>query len=333
MARLSVEARRGQHVESTHEIAVAIANHGGRRIAFCGNPDRPTFFRSATKPFQALPLVADGAADGFALSDAELALACASHSSEVHQVELVRQWLGRIGCKESDLVCGPHRPLSLDLTMRPPGDPGPSDTRPRGGVFSNCSGKHVGMLTLALHHGWSIEGYEQVDHPVQRRCKEEVSRWTGTPIDQIGEAVDGCGVVCFQTPLDAMAAGFARLGVSDQHSAVRVRRAMMAHPELVAGQHRLCTALMQAYPSGIIAKVGAAGVYGVALPKRGLGIALKVEDGDARAAMVALLAVLEALDLDPRPSDVLPRFATIPVHNTRAEQVGEIRATGALTFA
>jgi L-asparaginase II len=142
--------------------------------------------------------------------------------------------------------------------------------------------------------------------------------------------VDGCGVVTFQVPLERMAAAFARLGTDQDAAAARVRGAMLAHPDLVAGRYRLCTEVMRAYAGEIVAKVGADGVYGAALPRRGLGLAIKVEDGDARANMAALVAVLEQLGFARRPA--LARFARFPLPNTRDEIVGAVEVAGAITF-
>jgi L-asparaginase II len=327
---LRVESRRGRTIESVHRVSVAVVDAAGRRVAVNGNPGFPTFMRSAAKPFQAMPVVADGAADAYAMSTEELALACASHNSERRQVAVTRGLLGRLGCTEADLACGPHRALALELAVLLPGERPPDDIEPPGHLASNCSGKHSGMLALARFHGWPAQGYHLPDHPVQQRCREEVARWTRLSPAAIAEAVDGCGVVTFQVPLDAMAGAFARLGVADEAAAVRVREAMLAHPELVAGRHRLCTAVMRAYPGDVVAKVGAAGVYGVALPRRGLGLAIKVEDGDDRANMAALVAVLAQLGLGPSPE--LERFARFPTYNTRNEIVGATEPVGAISF-
>jgi L-asparaginase II len=327
---LVVEARRGRTVESVHRVAVALVDRDGRRVATSGDPAFPVFMRSAAKPFQAMPIVADGAAERFAMSDEELALACASHNSERRQVALARGLLERIGCAEADLACGPHRALALELGVLLPGERPPADLEPPGHLASNCSGKHAGMLALARAHGWPVAGYHRPDHPVQQRCREEVARWTGLPAAAIAEAVDGCGVVTFQVPLERMAAAFARFGVAGDGAAPRVRAAMLAHPDLVAGRHRLCTEVMRAYPGEIVAKVGADGVYGAALPRRGVGLAIKIEDGDARANMAALVAVLEQLGFERRPS--LERFARFPITNTRNEPVGAVEVAGALSF-
>ncbi|HEY6059747.1 MAG TPA: asparaginase, partial [Gemmatimonadales bacterium] len=208
---MRVEERRGDLTETVHRVHVAVVDADGALVARAGDPALVTFWRSAAKPFQAMPLVADGAAERFDFSDAELALCCASHSSEPGQVEMVRALLAKIGCREDDLRCGPHTPLAEHIAK---------DYQARGvrltPVYSNCSGKHTGMLALARHHEWPTADYHRLAHPVQQRCLEEVSRWTNLPADRIGTAVDGCGVVCFALPLRNMAWAYARLGKGEE---------------------------------------------------------------------------------------------------------------------
>src|SRR3989440_827072 len=176
-----VENVRGKTVESRHAVHVAVVDGAGKLVAQAGNPDLITFWRSAAKPFQALPLVADGAVEHFKLTRQDIALACASHSSEPAQVALVRDFLQRIGCSERDLMCGPHRPLS---------DAVAKDYETRGvrltAVYSNCSGKHTGMLALAKHHGWPTEFYTRIEHPVQQRCLKSVSDDTDVAAKEVG---------------------------------------------------------------------------------------------------------------------------------------------------
>jgi L-asparaginase II len=332
VSSLVIESRRGSARESWHRVSVAVVDSAARRVAWSGDCRFPTYLRSAAKPFQALPIVADGAAARFNITPAELALACASHNSEARQVAIVRALLDRIGCTEGDLACGPHKALALDLAIPHPGEAVPNDLAPRSPLASNCSGKHTGMLALARSEGWPVAGYERIGHPVQDRCRREVARWTGVRESEIVEGVDGCGVVSFQVPLDAFALSFARFATSDQSAARAVREAMIRYPDLVAGRNRLCTELMQRYPGEVVAKVGADGVYGVALPRRGLGLGIKVEDGHARATMAALIAVLDQLDLDPPPSEALARFARFAILNTRGVEVGEMGPAGSLTF-
>ncbi len=332
MSDFRIENIRGGLVESTHRVSVSVCDADGALRAVSGNPDRITIMRSSAKPFQAIPLVEDGVVQRYQISREELALACASHSSERRQVEIVAAWLARIGYVETDLACGPHRPLSRELAVQDFDAPVEQDPLPPSPVTSNCSGKHTGMLALAKHHGWDIAGYNTPDHPVQRRIMKEIVRYMGIEVTEIATATDGCGVVTFAVPLHAMAAAFARMAASAAAAPRAIVGAMVTHPDLVGGVGRLCTAVMQAYPRRVLAKVGAEGVYGGALLDEGLGIALKVEDGNARAATVALVAVLEQLGLEPKPSRELGRFAQLPILNTRREHVGMMQPAGTVSF-
>ena len=309
-----VDQRRGTIVESRHRVHIAVVDADQRLVARAGDPDLVTFWRSAAKPFQAMPLVADGVADRFALTREMLAIACASHSSEPAQVQLVRDFLGKIGCSERDLLCGPHPPLSDKVAK---------DYETRGvrltAVYSNCSGKHTGMLALARHHGWPTEFYTRLDHPVQQRCLAEVSAWSGVPKERIGVAVDGCGVACFALPLRNMALAYAKLEG-------RIVEAMLRHPELLAGEGRPCTDMMHAHPGRVVTKVGADGVYSALLPQERLGVALKVEDGHGASAALAMAAVLAELGLRPTPESLRSKAVT----NWRGEPVGDLRVNGGL---
>jgi len=327
---MRVEQLRGGWVEAVHDVHVAVVDSTGRLVARAGDPELVTFWRSAAKPFQALPLVEDGAAERFGLTGEELALACASHSSEPGQVARVRELLGKIGCSERDLLCGPHPPLSDRVAH---------DYQTRGlrltPVYSNCSGKHAGMLALARHHGWPTEFYTRLEHPVQQRCLAEVSRWTEVPAADIKTAVDGCGVVCYGLPLKNMAVAYAKLGSREPGAGSssplpapcsRIVEAMLRHPELIAGEGRPCTEMMRAHPGRVIVKVGAEGVYCALLIQAGLGVALKVTDGHAIASALAMAGALEELGLRPRP----PSLTARPTVNTRGETVGELRVNGGL---
>ncbi len=282
---VAVELWRGPAVESRHRVAVAVAESGGRVTARVGDTEVPVFPRSAIKPIQALPLVETGAADAFELSEAELALACASHSGEPMHTERVAAWLARLGLDERDLACGAHAPLDRDAAR---------GLRRRGGaptqVHNNCSGKHAGMLTTALHLGEPTAGYLEPTHPVQRRIRAVFEELAGAPLGEPG--VDGCGVPSWPLPLDRLAVAMANM--VERPAATRLFAAMRTHPELVAGTGRLDTALMAARPD-IVAKGGAEGVHVAVVPARGLAVALKAEDGAGRAADVALLAVLDRL--------------------------------------
>ena len=310
-----VESYRGNILESQHQVHVAVVDATGKLVARAGDPDFMTFWRSAAKPFQAQPLVEDGVVDRFGLRREDLALACASHSSAPEQVGLVREFLQRIGCAERDLMCGPHRPLS-DAVAKDYETHGVRLTA----VYSNCSGKHTGMLALAKHHGWPTEFYARIEHPVQQRCLKSVSAYTDVAPGDLGVAVDGCGVACFALPLRHMALAYTRLDGP-------ILEAMMLHPELIAGHGRPCTEMMRAHPGRVVTKVGAEGVYSALLVREGLGVALKVVDGHSLASALAIAAVLGELGLKPQPSSLLRK----PITNSRGETVGEMRVNGGLT--
>jgi L-asparaginase II len=334
MTDFHVRTYRGGILDSEHRVSAVVCHPDGTRVAVAGDPERVVITRSAAKPFQALPLVVDGAAERFAVSDEELALACASHNSERRQVEIVAAFLARIGCTEDDLACGPHRALIGDFSV-PVGDTPPADEveiAPPSRLASNCSGKHTGMLALARHRGWETAGYHVAGHPVQNRAKQMLAHYAGLAPSALGEGVDGCGVVAFALPLGNMARAFAAIAADEGEAPRRIVGAMTGHPDHVAGHRRLCTEVMQAYPGRVLAKVGAEGVYGAALLDRQLGIAFKVEDGGNAAAMPALVAILQQLGLERPAGSPLERFAELPVLNTRWEQVGVTRAEGELSF-
>lgn len=324
MIPVAVEVWRGDRVESRHRASLAVVDRDGRLLAAVGEPETPVYPRSAIKPLQALPLVESGAADAAGLTERELALACASHAGEPVHVRLVEAWLARLGLEEAALACGPH----------PPGH-GPSaeallaaGERP-GRRHNNCSGKHAGMLTLARHLGAPAAGYERPEHPVQRAIRATFDELTdGALLDP--PAIDGCSVPTWAMPLRALALGLARLaspeGLAPERRAAaqRIALAMVREPLLVAGSGRLCTALLER-GGGLLAKTGAEGVYVAALPGSGRALALKVEDGAARAAEVALLAALGALGwLAPPALRDLARFARPVLRNHAGLEVGRI---------
>ena len=317
-----VEVTRGSVVESRHVIHIAVADARRGLIASSGDATCVTFVRSAVKMFQALPLVEDGVATAIGLTGEELALCTASHNAEPFHVDASRRMLAKAGVREEDLACGAHEP------MYPPA----AEALRRAGIapgriHNNCSGKHAGMLALAQHRGWPLDGYHRLEHPVQQRVLKTLAAWGGVDANAIALAVDGCGLPTFALPLDRVALACAKFAAAQSgEPAATISSAMTAHPEYVAGTGRLCTVLMATAYERLFAKVGAEGYYCAGVPGRGLGIALKAEDGARRAAEPALLAVLRMLEvLTSHELDTLREYAHPVVLNTRGETVGEIR--------
>ncbi|MCY4571962.1 MAG: asparaginase [Gemmatimonadetes bacterium] len=319
---LTVSVRRGLLLESTHRVHAVVADAAGRIAGSWGDAGRSTVLRSAAKPFQALPLVADGAADHFGLSTEEIALCCGSHNSEEAHLAVARSTLAKAGVAESLLVCGPHPPLLRERERELA-----AAGTPRTSIMSNCSGKHAGMLALAAFHSWPLEGYEDPAHPVQLRMRRELARWARCDPRAIPSAVDGCGVPTLAIPLTDLAAAMARLvaAAGEGGAPGRVVGAMVSHPFMVAGTDRLCTRLIEAEGGRVIAKTGAEGVYAAADRERGLGVAVKVEDGAWRAAPPALLAVLtRAGILSQDAAGALAEHVEPPLANTLGDVVGRL---------
>lgn len=328
----AVEVTRGAVVESRHRVHVAVVDAEGRLRAYAGEPDQVTFFRSAAKPLQAVPLVEDGAFDRYGLTLQELALACGSHSGSAEHTRVAERILEKAAVTADALACGAHPPFD-DAARRHLEEEGLAP----GKLHNNCSGKHAGMMMLARAHGWEPEGYHRPEHPVQQRVLAEVARWTRMPEEAIALGTDGCGVVCFALPLRQMALAFASFAAAvraGERSPSVVFQAMTGYPEMVAGEGRVCTELMRRGGGRLFAKVGAEGVYCVGVPGAELGIAVKVEDGAARAVAPAILGVLGELDLISEDDlGALHSLAYPELLNTRGEPVGQIRPAIALQVA
>jgi L-asparaginase II len=331
-----VEVKRGSITESRHRGHIVAVDGDGQIVAHLGSPHNVTYLRSSSKPHQALPLVASGAADHFGFTEKEVAIACASHNGETIHTETVARMLKKIGMDASALKCGVHEPYSAEAAR---------ELRERGTeptvLHNNCSGKHTGMLALALHLNAPTETYDQPSNPVQLNIVSRIAQFSGVPVEDIAVGIDGCGVPTFGVTVRAMALMYARLvtvpedfDVETWRACQRIVSAMTAYPEMIGGRaERLDTVIMQAARGGVVSKVGAEGVYTAAvLPcelwPRGLGIAFKIEDGEDRRARPTV--VIEALrQLGVLKGDALEAvkpYASFPILNRRGDTVGEVRA-------
>lgn len=319
-----IEVTRGTLVESRHIGAAAIMKIDGGTVESWGDIDTPVMARSAIKPLQAIPLVESGAADHFGLTDVHLALASASHNGEARHVDAVRVWLAMIGLSEDDLECGAHAPGRLPIF----------ESFVRSGIkltpaFSNCSGKHTGFLTTAVHKGEPTRGYIRRDHPVQQRLLGIYEQLAQCDLSRAPVGIDGCGIPTVGVPLRHMAlamanmANPARLPETRARAIRRIRQAMNAEPFYVAGTGRFCTRVNGALKDVAQIKTGAEGVYCAMLPALGLGVALKIWDGTARASEVAMASILRHLGV---LSDAqFDEAVTPPIHNVAGLKVGDIR--------
>jgi L-asparaginase II len=331
-----VELWRGAIVESFHRGAFAVVDAGGGVRREGGDIDRPVYPRSAVKGLQALPLVASGAAERFGLADQELALACASHGGQPAHVATAAAMLAKAGLDVGVLECGTHWP-SNELAARTlaANDEAPCP------LHNNCSGKHAGFACLgALMAGDAdrarglLRGYVEPDHPVMREIGASLEAATGVRLADAPRATDGCSIPTFGIPLRALARAFARFGTGTgltperARAAVRLRAAVAAAPSMVAGAGRLDTRLMTHFGARVFCKVGAEGVYCAALPELGLGIALKMDDGNtARAAEVAIVALVESLlPLDDADRAFVAPLRDVELRNWNGRPVGRLAA-------
>jgi len=303
----------------------------GNTVAQAGDPETVTFYRSSCKFLQAIPLITSGAADAFGFDEEEIALACASHSGQKRHVEVAASMLAKIGLDETALHCGTHLPF-----YRPAANELIREGKNPSTLHNNCSGKHSGMLAVARKIGADIATYEHLENPVQQQILGIIAKFTEIPLDEIAVGSDGCSVPNFAVPVRAMAKSFVNLvsradsfGREISDAAHRIITASLNHPELIGGTGRLDTQIMQAAPGKLLSKVGADGVWlGGVLPSdrwpSGLGIAVKIEDGDDnRGRPVVVVEILRQLGVLVRND--LPEISPMPVKNRRGDVVGAVK--------
>jgi L-asparaginase II len=332
-----VEVRRGAITESRHRGHVVAVEPDGNIVASLGQPETVTFLRSSAKPLQALPLLVSGAAQEFGFTDKEVALACASHNGESIHTELAASMLEKIGLGPEALKCGVHEPYSLEVAGK---------LRQLGlspnVLQNNCSGKHAGMLAVAKHLGAPIKDYETPENPVQKAIADTVSQFSGIAVTDMAVGIDGCAAPIFGMTIKAMALSYARLvspppsfDKATRDACERIVRVMSTYPEVIGGtSDRLDTEIMKAAPRRLISKVGAEGVYTAGIKPseewpKGLGLAVKIEDGDdKRARPTVVIESLRQLGvLKDESLESVARYAFFPVQNRRGDVVGEIRAS------
>ena len=340
---------RGIHVESVHSGSIAVVDSTGRLLALAGDPATRISLRSAAKPFQAIPLIEYGGVEEFDLRPEEIALTCASHGGEPFHVATAAAMLRKGEFDERDLLCGAHVPYDEKAAadLRASGEP-PSP------LHNNCSGKHSGMLLATQVMDVTSSGYTDPQHPLQVLMRSTVADFAGLAADELGIAVDGCGVPAFFLSLYRAAFAYARLMASAEseaspgalprylQSSSFVIESMTAFPQYVAGAWSLTTPLIEAFDGELLAKEGAEGVYAMALSSSlsreltdrlrvtddaAVAVALKIDDGSMeRGRNPVILRTLELLGLDPASRPPLEPVAEWPVRNVSGMLVGEVRS-------
>lgn len=297
---------RGQWAENIHTGRIAVVDASGRLLAAAGDPYAEAFMRSTAKPVQAAPSIAAGLMERFGLPEEAIALMSASHRGAPEHIALLERMLELTGVREEQLAFHDDLPLGRherDEAMR-------AGAAPRK-LYHTCSGKHVGLLAYCRMMGWPLEGYTNPEHPLQQRMLEAVAAFADLEPEEIGRAVDGCGLPVFRLPLEAIALTYARLALPEAAmaddealpAARRVAEAMLAHPALVEGEGRLASVLLE---HGILAKSGAQGMFALAIPQAGIGAAIQVDDGGESAWPVIAAELLDQLRGSLDLAGVLP---------------------------
>lgn len=331
-SEILAEVIRGETVESVHRGNLIVVDGAGETLFSLGNPETVAFWRSSAKPFQAIPFLTSGAADKFNFTEKEIALACGSHSGERMHTETAARMLEKIGLSEADLLCGTHLPFDEKRAEEMIRN-GETPTQ----LHNNCSGKHAAMLAVCRDKDFDLKTYERIEHPLQKEILETIALFTDVPVDEIKLGIDGCAAPNFAVPVAAMARAFVKLVAPPENfdkkikdTCKRIVAAMLDFPEMIGGTTRLDTMLMQAGNGKLISKIGAEGVYSAGvLPSekypKGLGIAVKIEDGDdKRARAVVLIELLRQLGIFD--AETLREFSPLPIKNRRGDTVGETRA-------
>jgi L-asparaginase II len=324
---LLVEVTRNGTVESRHFGAAVVCDFRGNTIESWGDMEQLVFPRSALKPMLAIQLVESGASDHYTLSDAELSLACSSHQGEKIHQDLVAAWLTRLGLTEAHLACGAVLPEDTESAHQLLAS-GQRGCR----IHHNCSGKHSGFLTTALHLDLPLDGYHLYEHPLQQLSLDILSDLAGIDLKQYPMGIDGCGLPAPTMPLLQLGLATARFAnpvdLSDTRAQAiyRLHDAITNEPLYIAGHGSVVSELNEVTQGAVLAKTGAEGVVTAALPKRGLGIAVKIADGSNRARSVALLAILDHLHaLSDDEKHKLQAHISPTLVNSRGLAVGVIR--------
>ncbi len=298
MSEIFIHETRGNVVEAIYRGDAVVIKPRNEVIASCGDIHKYTYLRSAAKPIQAMQVILSGAADHFHFSEKELSVMCSSHYAEDFHMETVSSILYKIGLDESALLCGPAMSLKPEVAEKHTRLGYKPDRK-----FSDCTGKHSGMLAVCVYKGYPIHNYIDPSHPLQKEILTLIGDVCEYPSNRIEIGIDGCSVPVFGMPIYNMAIGFMNLANPDflpiqyRDAANRIFNTMNTHPEMVAGTGGFCTSLMAVTNGRMIGKIGAKGIYCIGIRKPQIAIALKIEDGSLDMIPLAAMQILHDLNL------------------------------------
>lgn len=316
---LLAEVRRGGIVEAAIRGHIVVVDSSGRVLQSLGNPRVVTTLRSAAKPFQGASFVESGTVDALGLGEESIAIACSSHHGEPGHVEAARRILAAAGLAEDDLLCGAHLPVdetaAADL-LRSGARPSP--------LHNNCSGKHAAMLATCVNQGWPTASYRERDHPLQTEIAERLARYAQLEAAALPYGIDGCGLPTFGLTVSQFATALARSASFDP-AVRRCHAAMANHPWLVGGTTSFDTALIRSAGTSLIAKGGAAAIFGAVARDGSWALAIKLDSGSpVGLPQIALSALQQGGGLEAELPETLSELAQQPLTNWAGTVVGEI---------
>ncbi|MBM9514942.1 asparaginase [Desulfogranum marinum] len=328
MSEALLEITRGDVIECIHRGDIAVVNSCGELLHSCGDPYKLTYFRSAAKPIQALHVFTSGAADRFNISDKEIAVICSSHYAEEFHRQTIRSILAKIGLTEENILGGTVTSLNSDYALQLA-----REGVPLSPIFSDCSGKHSGMLAACVHKGYNLTSYLSPEHPCQQHILTILADVCDVPSEDIKIGIDGCSAPVHALPIRNMALGFARLANQQclpstlAPYAGKIFSAMNSYPEMVSGTGGFCTELIKHTQGLLIGKIGAEGVYCVGIKGMDVGIAVKVENGSMDVLPPIVMDILDKLGcLDEEMKGKLAAFTHKSNVNDINTVVGEYRS-------
>jgi len=326
MEQLAVLTRSG-YVESIHYGYICVVDSSGKIIKEIGDSNTKIYFRSSAKPIQAVPVIESGASQHFGFTKKEISIMCSSHSGQIMHQDTVTEMLKKIGEEANVLKCGIMIPYNKEEANRLQ-----SSKEKPSVLHCSCSAKHVGMLTLAKYKNYSIDDYNRIDHPAQHEILNTISYFTDYNEENITVGIDGCGAPIYIIPIYNIALSYARImnfandENSKYHKACKtIIESMIEYPEMVAGDEEFCTELMGFTNGKLIGKVGSEAVYCVGIKDKGIGICVKIIDGNERAVYPVVMQILKELNiLDKNELNNLQHWSRVELKNNLDEVIGDI---------
>lgn len=321
---LKIQVIRGPCVESEHWVDAIVVDSKGNVKASYGEADViKTFPRSAIKMLQAVSFVESGAFQKLELSKAHLALASSSHQGEARHTEMVQAWLKKLDLSEGNLICGAHYPADekTKFEMIQKG-------KLPSACHNNCSGKHTAFLSTLKFLALPVENYQDYDHPLQVRLRDLLSELCEEDIHQALWGVDGCGIPTYSMKLISIAKGMSKFlaTAGEKYLALRkILESVQAEPSYFSGSQGFAHTLIEVTKGDSLVKSGAEGVYAGLCVSKDFSFALKVRDGNPRAATVSSLWILNqfgALSIEQKVR--LSEHSEPSIKNWAGEVVGKI---------